>query len=236
MHGAGRTDAGVHALGQVASVQTRTEHHAATLQRALNSVLPADVRIVSVEDAQPDFHARFDAISKTYEYRIANGPFVSAIRTSLCLARARYARRRGDACRGAGAPRPSRLRGVSVDRRRRAHNGAHDPVDIREVRPGSDRGQTGVRPGSDPAGHSRDGRRIPAAHGPDDRRHARRRRPRALAGESRCRDYRGARSLACGTGRAGIGSLSRRCGLRGSGIRDRSGIRNTSDQSFGTPA
>jgi tRNA pseudouridine38-40 synthase len=78
VHGAGRTDAGVHALGQVASVQTRTEHRAATLQRALNSVLPADVRIVSVEDAQPGFHARFDAISKTYEYRIARGPFVSA--------------------------------------------------------------------------------------------------------------------------------------------------------------
>ena len=78
VHGAGRTDAGVHALGQVASVRTRTEHHAATLQRALNSVLPADVRIVSVEDALPGFHARFDAVSKTYEYRIANGPFVSA--------------------------------------------------------------------------------------------------------------------------------------------------------------
>jgi tRNA pseudouridine38-40 synthase len=78
VHGAGRTDAGVHALGQVASVRTRTEHTAATLQRALNSVLPVDVRIVSVEDALPDFHARFDAVSKTYEYRIANGPFVSA--------------------------------------------------------------------------------------------------------------------------------------------------------------
>ncbi len=78
VHGAGRTDAGVHALGQVASVRTRTEHGVATLQRALNSVLPVDVRIVAVEDANPDFHARFDAVSKTYEYRIANVPFVSA--------------------------------------------------------------------------------------------------------------------------------------------------------------
>jgi tRNA pseudouridine38-40 synthase len=78
VHGAGRTDAGVHALGQVASVRTCTAHDVATLQRALNAVLPVDVRIVAVEDARPEFHARFDAVSKTYEYRIANTPFVSA--------------------------------------------------------------------------------------------------------------------------------------------------------------
>ena len=78
VHGAGRTDAGVHALGQVASVRARTQHSAATLQRALNAVLPSDVRVVAVEDAPPAFHARFDAVSKTYEYRIANTPFVSA--------------------------------------------------------------------------------------------------------------------------------------------------------------
>jgi tRNA pseudouridine38-40 synthase len=78
VHGAGRTDAGVHALGQVASVRTCTEHSAETLHRALNAVLPADVRIVAVEDAHPGFHARFDAVSKTYVYRIANSPYVSA--------------------------------------------------------------------------------------------------------------------------------------------------------------
>jgi tRNA pseudouridine38-40 synthase len=78
VHGAGRTDAGVHALGQVASVRTRTAHDVATLQRALNAVLPVDVRIVAVEDVRTEFHARFDAVSKTYEYRIANTPFVSA--------------------------------------------------------------------------------------------------------------------------------------------------------------
>ena len=77
VHGAGRTDAGVHALGQVASVRTHTEHSCATLQRALNSVLPVDVRVVAVEDAAPDFHARFNAVSKTYEYRIVQAPFVS---------------------------------------------------------------------------------------------------------------------------------------------------------------
>ena len=67
----------MHALGQVASVRTRTEHSCTTLQRAFNSVLPVDVRVVAVEDAAPDFHARFSAVSKTYEYRIVQGPFVS---------------------------------------------------------------------------------------------------------------------------------------------------------------
>jgi tRNA pseudouridine38-40 synthase len=78
VHGAGRTDAGVHALGQVASVSTRAEHDTSTLQRALNAVLPVDVRIISIEDAAPGFHARFDAVSKVYEYRVVNAPYVSA--------------------------------------------------------------------------------------------------------------------------------------------------------------
>ena len=78
VHGAGRTDAGVHALGQVASVRTRATHDAATVQRALNAVLPLDVRVVGVEDAAAEFHARFDAVAKTYEYRIVNAPYVSA--------------------------------------------------------------------------------------------------------------------------------------------------------------
>ncbi len=78
VHAAGRTDAGVHALAQVASVVTSCEHDVATLQRALNAVLPVDVRIISVEDAPAGFHARFDAVSKTYEYRIVNGPYASA--------------------------------------------------------------------------------------------------------------------------------------------------------------
>jgi tRNA pseudouridine38-40 synthase len=78
VHGAGRTDAGVHALGQVASVSLSAMHDAHTLQRALNAVLPVDVRVIGLEDAPPGFHAQFDAVSKTYEYRILNGPFVSA--------------------------------------------------------------------------------------------------------------------------------------------------------------
>jgi len=77
VHGAGRTDAGVHALGQVASVQVGFAHDAATLTRALNAQLPEDVRVLAVEDAAPGFHARFDARSKTYRYCIRNGPAAS---------------------------------------------------------------------------------------------------------------------------------------------------------------
>jgi tRNA pseudouridine38-40 synthase len=75
--GAGRTDAGVHAAGQVASVALDTPHDTATLRRALNAMLPDAVRVLGVEDAAPDFHARFGAVSKTYHYRIANGPVAS---------------------------------------------------------------------------------------------------------------------------------------------------------------
>jgi tRNA pseudouridine38-40 synthase len=73
VHGAGRTDAGVHALGQVASAQVTCEHDVATLTRALNAQLPDDVRVRAIEEAAPDFHARFSARSKTYRYHIRHG-------------------------------------------------------------------------------------------------------------------------------------------------------------------
>jgi tRNA pseudouridine38-40 synthase len=76
VHGAGRTDAGVHALGQVASVRLATALDDATLARALNANLPPVVRVIRVETAPDDFHARFSAVTKTYEYRIWNGPAV----------------------------------------------------------------------------------------------------------------------------------------------------------------
>jgi len=78
LHGAGRTDAGVHALAQVASTRAANSLDTMTLARALNAVLPADVRVLGVEEVDPDFHARFAARSKTYEYRIVNAPLVSA--------------------------------------------------------------------------------------------------------------------------------------------------------------
>jgi tRNA pseudouridine38-40 synthase len=77
VHGAGRTDAGVHALGQVASAQVAAGHDVSDLRRGLNASLPPDVRVVQVEDAAPDFHARFSARSKTYRYAIRNAPLVS---------------------------------------------------------------------------------------------------------------------------------------------------------------
>jgi tRNA pseudouridine38-40 synthase len=76
LHGAGRTDAGVHALGQVASAALTTHLEPLTIARALNAVLPPAVRILSVEEMPPDFHARFSARAKTYEYRIVNAPIV----------------------------------------------------------------------------------------------------------------------------------------------------------------
>ena len=77
MFGAGRTDAGVHALGQVASVQIGTLHPVGAIQRALNVQLDRDIRVLEVTDAPEGFNARFDAIGKTYRYRIATGEVVS---------------------------------------------------------------------------------------------------------------------------------------------------------------
>ena len=68
--GSGRTDAGVHALGQVASVALASPIPPANLKRALNGLLPASVRALSVEPQEPPFHARHSARAKTYEYRI----------------------------------------------------------------------------------------------------------------------------------------------------------------------
>jgi len=80
--GAGRTDAGVHALGQVASARVATTLDQSRLKRALNAILPPDVRVVSLEDVAEQFHARFSASVKTYEYWIWQGdvlpPFLRA--------------------------------------------------------------------------------------------------------------------------------------------------------------
>ena len=82
VHGAGRTDAGVHALGQVASATVSFTHAADTIVRALNAQLPAEIRVLDVTDAAPAFHARFSARSKTYRYHIRTGaigdPFTRA--------------------------------------------------------------------------------------------------------------------------------------------------------------
>jgi tRNA pseudouridine38-40 synthase len=68
--GSGRTDAGVHALAQVATFATESSVPAANFVKALNDILPASVRVLEVEEAAPDFHARKSARGKTYRYRI----------------------------------------------------------------------------------------------------------------------------------------------------------------------
>ena len=78
--GAGRTDKGVHALGQVASAETQSTIPLYGFLRGLNTLLPEDISVLSVEDAAPDFNARFRARGKRYRYRILNRPARSALR------------------------------------------------------------------------------------------------------------------------------------------------------------
>jgi tRNA pseudouridine38-40 synthase len=77
VHGAGRTDAGVHALGQVASVRLTCGHDTHKLTRALNAELPGDVRVLSVDEMPDEFHARFRSSGKTYRYLVRSALFVS---------------------------------------------------------------------------------------------------------------------------------------------------------------
>ena len=77
VHGAGRTDAGVHAEGQVASVHILREMPPEKLRGAINGNLPQDVRIIEAQVAAEDFHARYSARGKTYVYRIFNTPVLS---------------------------------------------------------------------------------------------------------------------------------------------------------------
>jgi len=77
VHGSGRTDAGVHAEGQVASVEIQREITTEKLRNAINANIGRDVRVLSVETAPDTFHARYSALEKTYVYRIVNGHVIS---------------------------------------------------------------------------------------------------------------------------------------------------------------
>ncbi len=70
VHGSGRTDAGVHALAQVAAVTLENPIPAENFRRAVNRLLPRSIRISQIYETNPTFHPRFDARRKTYEYRI----------------------------------------------------------------------------------------------------------------------------------------------------------------------
>ncbi len=75
--GSGRTDAGVHAEGQVANVKLERLFKSEKLRAAINGNLRSDARVLSVEEVPDDFHARFSAKGKTYVYRILNSPVIS---------------------------------------------------------------------------------------------------------------------------------------------------------------
>ncbi|MDX6290852.1 MAG: tRNA pseudouridine38-40 synthase, partial [Blastocatellia bacterium] len=77
VHGSGRTDAGVHAEGQVASVHLRRQITSAKLRSAINGNLDRDVRVLFAEVSPEDFHARYSALGKTYVYRLVHGPIMS---------------------------------------------------------------------------------------------------------------------------------------------------------------
>lgn len=91
LYGAGRTDAGVHALGQVAHLDVRTTMPAESLRRRINDGLPADINVLTAEPAPHRFHARHDALSRAYLYQICRRrtafakPFVWWVREPLAL-------------------------------------------------------------------------------------------------------------------------------------------------------
>lgn len=74
--GAGRTDAGVHALGQTASFKTQSGLSPEEFLRAFNALLPASIRVLRCEEESPDFQPRWNALAKTYQYRIYRGKIV----------------------------------------------------------------------------------------------------------------------------------------------------------------
>ncbi len=77
--GSGRTDRGVHATGQVVSFQTAWKHGPETLQRALNANLPTDIAVLQLDEVQSEFHPRFDARQRVYQYFIYNQPVRSPL-------------------------------------------------------------------------------------------------------------------------------------------------------------
>jgi len=77
VEGSGRTDAGVHALAQVAAFSLENPIPTPNLEKAMNRLLPRDIRVLSAVETAENFHPRFDATAKTYEYRILRAPICS---------------------------------------------------------------------------------------------------------------------------------------------------------------
>jgi tRNA pseudouridine38-40 synthase len=85
VHGAGRTDAGVHALGQAAHVRIAGTLPAERMMHALNAHLPDDIAVKTCEEAPDNFHARYDAAGKKYRYTVYNGPIRPAVERRTML-------------------------------------------------------------------------------------------------------------------------------------------------------
>ncbi len=92
VHGSGRTDAGVHALGQVANFHvptgaqgTNKKYSVEEIKKTLNEYLSKDIRVLKVETADERFHARLTAKGKTYEYRIDNGEIANVFQRKLTM-------------------------------------------------------------------------------------------------------------------------------------------------------
>ncbi|HLF18474.1 MAG TPA: tRNA pseudouridine(38-40) synthase TruA [Candidatus Omnitrophota bacterium] len=83
--GSGRTDSGVHALGQVANFKINTSLKVKIIQKALNAHLPKDIAILKVQKVDEAFHAQYSAKSKTYRYTIFNGPIRPALYRNHCF-------------------------------------------------------------------------------------------------------------------------------------------------------
>jgi tRNA pseudouridine38-40 synthase len=97
IQGSGRTDAGVHALGQVAHFEAPGDLPPETLRRRINDELPADINVLAIAKAPPRFHARHDAVARSYIYQIARRrtafakPFVWWVKDDLDVERMREA-------------------------------------------------------------------------------------------------------------------------------------------------
>ena len=91
LYGSGRTDAGVHAIGQVAHLDIRAQVPPETLRRRINDALPSDINVLRVDPAAPRFHARHDAVARSYLYQIARRrtafakPFVWWVKEDLAV-------------------------------------------------------------------------------------------------------------------------------------------------------
>ena len=99
LYGSGRTDAGVHALGQVAHLDIRAQVPPETLRRRINDALPSDINVLRIDPAAPRFHARHDAVARSYIYQVARRrtafakPFVWWVKEDCDAERMRQAAR-----------------------------------------------------------------------------------------------------------------------------------------------